>query len=189
MEFSLCGREALPEHRFVDTLTLARQRHPNSPNSLDALCARYAIDASARTKHGALIDAKILAEVYIELLGGRQTSLTLTAIREVSEGAAAIRIAAVAPPSARSETHAGGSAGSPGISGNARRGAALAPLSGSGRSARRLVRRKRDMRQRCHSRAERAETRDPETEHTIAGSSDRALRASEDDNFFAAALQ
>jgi DNA polymerase III subunit epsilon len=97
LEFSLCGREALPEHRFVDTLTLARQRHPNSPNSLDALCARYAIDASARTKHGALIDAKILAEVYIELLGGRQTSLTLTAIREVSEGAAAIRIAAVRP--------------------------------------------------------------------------------------------
>ena len=76
---------------------LARRRHPNAPNSLDALCARYAIDTSARTKHGALIDAKILAEVYLELMGGRQTSLTLTAIREVSEGAAAIRIAAPRP--------------------------------------------------------------------------------------------
>jgi DNA polymerase III subunit epsilon len=97
MEFSLCGREQLPEHRFVDTLTLARQRHPNSPNSLDALCARYAIDASARTKHGALIDAKILSEVYIELLGGRQSSLALTAIRHVTEGISAIRVAMTRP--------------------------------------------------------------------------------------------
>jgi len=67
MELGLCGRAELPEHRFVDTLVLARRRHPNAPNSLDALCARYNIDASARSKHGALLDAEILAEVYLEL--------------------------------------------------------------------------------------------------------------------------
>jgi DNA polymerase-3 subunit epsilon len=63
---------------------LARRRHPNAPNSLDALCARYAIDTSARSKHGALIDARILAEVYIELMGGRQSSLLLAAVPEES---------------------------------------------------------------------------------------------------------
>ena len=77
MELSLCRRTGLEEHRFVDTLVLARRRHPNGPNSLDALCARYGIDASARTKHGALLDAEILAEVYIELLGGRQATFAL----------------------------------------------------------------------------------------------------------------
>jgi DNA polymerase-3 subunit epsilon len=97
MELGLCGRELFPEHRFVDTLTLARQRHPNAPNSLDALCARYAVDASTRTKHGALLDAKILAEVYIELLGGRQSSLALTAVRTISEGISAIRVAMTRP--------------------------------------------------------------------------------------------
>lgn len=97
MELGLCGRQAIAEHRFVDTLMLARQRHPNAPNSLDALCARYAIDTSARTKHGALVDAKILAEVYLELIGGRQASLSLSALRTVSAGAAAIRVAAPRP--------------------------------------------------------------------------------------------
>jgi DNA polymerase III subunit epsilon len=77
MELGLCGRPILEEHRFVDTLTLARRRHPNGPNSLDALCARYGIDNSARTLHGALLDAEILAEVYLELLGGRQATLAL----------------------------------------------------------------------------------------------------------------
>jgi DNA polymerase-3 subunit epsilon len=80
MELGLCGRAALGEHRFVDTLLLARRRHPNGPNSLDALCARYGIDNSARTKHGALFDAEILAEVYLELLGGRQASFALAAV-------------------------------------------------------------------------------------------------------------
>ena len=61
----------------VDTLALARRRHPGSPNSLDALCQRYRIDNSRRVKHGALVDAEILAEVYAELQGGRQTSLGL----------------------------------------------------------------------------------------------------------------
>lgn len=65
--------------RVVDTLALARRRHPGQTNSLDALCARYGIDNSRRTKHGALLDAEILAEVYAELCGGRQTTLGLSA--------------------------------------------------------------------------------------------------------------
>ena len=60
---------------MVDTLALARRRHPGSPVSLDALCSRYGIDNSRRTKHGALLDSEILAEVYAELTGGRQTAL------------------------------------------------------------------------------------------------------------------
>jgi len=81
-ELGLCGRSLIEEHRFVDTLTLARRRHPNGPNSLDALCGRYGIDNSARTLHGALLDAQILAEVYLELIGGRQATLSLSAIAE-----------------------------------------------------------------------------------------------------------
>ena len=77
MELGLCRRPSFEEQRFVDTLMLARRRHPNGPNSLDALCARYGIDNSARTLHGALLDAEILAEVYLELLGGRQATLAL----------------------------------------------------------------------------------------------------------------
>jgi DNA polymerase-3 subunit epsilon len=84
MELGLCGRALLEEHRFVDTLLLARRRHPNGPNSLDALCSRYGIDASARTLHGALLDAEILAEVYLELLGGRQATLALGTLRRDS---------------------------------------------------------------------------------------------------------
>ena len=63
--------------RVVDTLAIARRKHPGAPASLDALCARYRIDTSKRVKHGALIDAEILADVYLELLGGRQTTLGL----------------------------------------------------------------------------------------------------------------
>jgi len=65
--------------RVVDTLQIARKRHPMGPNSLDALCSRYAIDNSHRTKHGALLDAELLAEVYIEMNGGRQAALLLDA--------------------------------------------------------------------------------------------------------------
>jgi DNA polymerase III subunit epsilon len=63
--------------RVVDTLALAKKRHPMGPNSLDALCKRYGVDLSKRTKHGALVDCELLAEVYLELLGGRQINLTL----------------------------------------------------------------------------------------------------------------
>jgi DNA polymerase III subunit epsilon len=79
MEVGRAGHAELPEERFVDTLLLARRRHPGGANSLDALCARYSIDNSRRTKHGALLDAEILAEVYVELLGGRQAALALGA--------------------------------------------------------------------------------------------------------------
>ena len=88
MELGLCKRPAIGDHRFIDTLLLARRRHPNGPNSLDALCARYGIDNSARTQHGALLDAHILAEVYLELMGGRQASFLLDSSIRVSVGTA-----------------------------------------------------------------------------------------------------
>ncbi len=97
LELSLCGRPQIEEHRFIDTLLLARRRHPNGPNSLDALCARYGIDSSARVKHGALLDAEILAEVYLELLGGRQATLSLGALTRSAPGAAAIRLLGARP--------------------------------------------------------------------------------------------
>lgn len=70
---------AIPPERVVDTLHIARQKHPGAANSLDALCRRYGIDNSKRTKHGALLDSELLAEVYLELIGGRQTALILEA--------------------------------------------------------------------------------------------------------------
>jgi len=74
-ELERCQRGLLLPERVLDTLALARQRHPMGPNSLDALCRRYGIDNSQRTRHGALLDAELLAEVYLELVGGRQTTL------------------------------------------------------------------------------------------------------------------
>jgi DNA polymerase-3 subunit epsilon len=74
-ELTRLGREAIDMDRVVDTLTLARRKHPGQPNSLDALCERYSVDRSRRAKHGALVDAEILVEVYCELTGGRQRSL------------------------------------------------------------------------------------------------------------------
>ena len=70
----------LAPSRIVDSLMLARRRHPGGANSLDALCSRYAIDGSRRKKHGALLDAELLSEVYAELTGGRQASLTLAVV-------------------------------------------------------------------------------------------------------------
>ncbi len=70
------GREPLAMDRVVDTLALARKKHPGQSNSLDALCDRYQIDRSRRVKHGALLDAEILVEIYSELTGGRQRSLS-----------------------------------------------------------------------------------------------------------------
>jgi DNA polymerase III subunit epsilon len=78
-ELSLLTRTELSMDRVIDTLAMARRKHPGAPASLDALCLRYKIDTSKRTKHGALIDAEILADVYLELLGGRQTTLGLAA--------------------------------------------------------------------------------------------------------------
>jgi len=76
-ELERCAKQVVARDRLVDTLMLARRRHPAGPNRLDDLCARYGIDNSRRTKHGALLDAELLAEVYIELIGGRQASLVL----------------------------------------------------------------------------------------------------------------
>jgi DNA polymerase-3 subunit epsilon len=76
-ELERAGRAAIARDRVVDTLLLARRKHPGSPNRLDDLCARYSIDSSRRVKHGALLDAEILAEVYLELIGGRQAQLIL----------------------------------------------------------------------------------------------------------------
>jgi len=76
-EFALLELPSLDIGRIVDTLALARRRHPGASNSLDALCQRYGVDASRREKHGALLDAGLLAEVYAELMGGRQAALSL----------------------------------------------------------------------------------------------------------------
>jgi DNA polymerase-3 subunit epsilon len=76
-ELAAAGHATLPMARALDTVALARQKFPGSPASLDALCRRFGIDNSARTKHGALLDSEILAEVYLELIGGRQPDLTL----------------------------------------------------------------------------------------------------------------
>ncbi len=67
----------IPFHRAIDTLTMARKKFPGSPASLDALCKRFGVDNKARNKHGALLDAELLAQVYLELIGGKQPGLSL----------------------------------------------------------------------------------------------------------------
>jgi DNA polymerase-3 subunit epsilon len=78
-EFERVGRPCLAAARMIDTLALAKTRFPGMPNSLDALCRRFAIDLSARTTHNALLDCRLLANVYVELTGGRQRGLSLVA--------------------------------------------------------------------------------------------------------------
>jgi DNA polymerase-3 subunit epsilon len=78
-ELEMCGLPPLSRDRMIDTVALARARHPGAKNSLDALCTRYGIDRSHRTRHGALLDAELLAQVYVELTGGRQIGLSLVA--------------------------------------------------------------------------------------------------------------
>ena len=77
-ELERVGRGLVARERLIDTLLLARRRHPGGSNRLDDLCTRYGVDNSRRTKHGALLDAELLAEVYLELIGARQASLGLT---------------------------------------------------------------------------------------------------------------
>ena len=94
-ELGLCGREVISMSRMVDTLALARTRHPGAKHSLDALCTRFGVDRSRRTKHGALLDAQLLAQVYIELTGGRQIGLGLveeTAAAEIVEVAGTVTV-------------------------------------------------------------------------------------------------
>jgi DNA polymerase III subunit epsilon len=94
-ELKRVDRALIARERLVDTLLLARRKHPAGPNRLDDLCARYGIDNSRRTKHGALLDAEILAEVYVELTGARQAQLGLAEngerVANAIDGIAAIR--------------------------------------------------------------------------------------------------
>lgn len=78
-EMALCARDPVCMSRMVDTVAMAKRRHPGAKLSLDALCTRYGIDRSHRVKHGALLDAELLAQVYVELKGGRQIGLELAA--------------------------------------------------------------------------------------------------------------
>jgi len=88
-ELERCKKAAIQRERLVDTLMLARRRYPAGPNKLDDLCTRFSIDLSRRTKHGALLDAELLAEVYVELTGKRQARLGLIdAVTATSQGAA-----------------------------------------------------------------------------------------------------
>jgi DNA polymerase-3 subunit epsilon len=80
-ELGRLGMAPIPPDRVLDTLALARRKHPAGPNSLDALCKRYGVDNSGRTKHGALLDAELLADVYLQLIGGQQPGLDLSARR------------------------------------------------------------------------------------------------------------
>jgi DNA polymerase-3 subunit epsilon len=98
-ELGKCGRALVAMTRMVDTLTLARTRHPGAKHTLDALCTRYGIDRSHRVLHGALLDAQLLAQVYVELTGGRQIGLTLVSEAPAPETASAT--AAVVAPIAR----------------------------------------------------------------------------------------
>jgi len=78
-ELERCARDPVCLSRMVDTLVLARAKHPGAKHSLDALCTRFGVDRSQRVKHGALLDAQLLAQVYVELTGGRQIGLSLAA--------------------------------------------------------------------------------------------------------------
>ncbi|SCB61465.1 DNA polymerase-3 subunit epsilon [Rhizobium aethiopicum] len=77
-EFARIGLPPILPDKVIDTLSMARRKHPMGPNSLDALCRRYGIDNSHRAKHGALLDSELLAEVYIEMIGGRQAAFGLS---------------------------------------------------------------------------------------------------------------
>ena len=99
-ELERCGRPAVCTTRMVDTLVLARTRHPGAKHSLDALCTRFGVDRSMRVKHGALLDAQLLAQVYVELTGGRQIGLGLVAESARSAGEAVSGTVTVREPRA-----------------------------------------------------------------------------------------
>ena len=102
-ELTLCGSEPVCMTRMVDTVQIAKKRHPGAKLSLDALCTRYGIDRSHRVKHGALLDAELLAQVYVELKGGRQIGLELAA--DAAKAEAPVELVAVrkAPEGPRRE--------------------------------------------------------------------------------------
>ena len=95
-ELGQCLRDPVCRSRMIDTVALAKTRHPGAKLSLDALCTRYGIDRSHRVKHGALLDAELLAQLYVELTGGRQIGLGLVATA-ANDGQAAILVARERP--------------------------------------------------------------------------------------------
>lgn len=86
-ELSYIKIDPIPDEQVLDTLALARKKHPMGPNSLDGLCRRYGVDNSGRTKHGALLDSELLADVYIELIGGRQHGLDIDEVIKDTQSA------------------------------------------------------------------------------------------------------
>ncbi|PYE33112.1 DNA polymerase-3 subunit epsilon [Rhizobium sp. PP-F2F-G38] len=94
-ELARLDRPAVSQDLVTDTLSMARRKHPMGPNSLDALCRRYGIDNTHRTKHGALLDSELLAEVYIEMIGGRQAALGLTTQESRAQAEASDDVVAV----------------------------------------------------------------------------------------------
>ncbi len=99
-ELGRCGFSSIAMDRVTDTLLIARKKYPGSPANLDALCKRFGIDASHRTKHGALLDAELLSEVYIELQGGKQVTLSLQSTSSL-QATAAVETTASAPRAMR----------------------------------------------------------------------------------------
>ncbi len=110
-ELGWCKLPPIPMDRAIDTLDIARKKFPGSPASLDALCRRFGIDNSHRTLHGALLDSEILAEVYLELIGGRQPGLVLSQRigRQPRADRARRLAAAAAARAAAAAAHRGGS--------------------------------------------------------------------------------
>ena len=96
-ELERVGRAGVNRDRMIDTLLIARRKHPGGANRLDDLCVRYAIDHSRRTKHGALLDAELLAEVYVELIGARQAQLVLSQSTAAAFGPGAPIVVRVRP--------------------------------------------------------------------------------------------
>lgn len=104
-ELAQLAMDPVASDRVIDTLAMARRKYPGGANSLDALCARFGIDSARRTKHGALLDAELLAEVYAELTGGRQAALTfgLSAASAAAEGRLLVQRPAPLPSRLSSE--------------------------------------------------------------------------------------
>ena len=105
-ELGRIGKAPIPVERTVDTLTIARRKYPGAPASLDALCKRFGIDRSMREKHGALLDAELLTEVYLELTGGRQPGLELQRAVPPPHAAPAPRADPARPPRPHAPTEA-----------------------------------------------------------------------------------
>ena len=100
-ELAACGLPVLPMSRAVDTLAIARRRFPGAPANLDALCRRFGVDNSGRERHGALLDSELLAEVYLELIGGRQPGFGLTSASPSGHAAAEASRGWTPPPRPR----------------------------------------------------------------------------------------